>query len=225
MRYYPLFLDLQGRRCAVVGGGRVAERKVRTLLRAGASVHVISPAVTPRLAFLAARQKIEITPRAYRPGDLQGPAVPDAAARKRPVLVFAATDDPEVQSLVRKHAEELGALVNAADDARESDFIVPASFAQADLLVALSTSGASPALARRLRRQLQLTLGHEYRAYLRFLRAARKQVMDTVPDKAQRAKIFRRLSAAPVMDWLWKGSPRRAAVDIKKWLARITGTE
>ena len=69
MRYYPIFLDLRGRRCAVVGGGRVAERKVRALLRAGASVHVISPAVTPRLALLAARKKIQLTRRAYRPGD------------------------------------------------------------------------------------------------------------------------------------------------------------
>jgi precorrin-2 dehydrogenase/sirohydrochlorin ferrochelatase len=119
----------------------------------------------------------------------------------------------------------LGALVNAADDADESDFIVPASFAQGDLQVAVSTSGASPALARRLRRQLQLTLGLEYRSYLRFLRQARKQVMNTVPDEAQRAKIFRQLSGAPVMDWLRKGPPRRAAVDVKKWLAKVTGTE
>lgn len=227
MRYYPIFLDLRGRRCVVIGGGRVAERKVHALLRSGASVHVISPTVTPRLALLAARKKIELTPRAYQPADLEGPASapPGSLRGTRPVLVFAATNSPHTQRAIQKDAAELGALVNAADDADESDFIVPATFAQGDLQVAISTSGASPALARRLRRQLQLSIGLEYRGYLRFLRQARKQVMNTVPDEAQRAKIFRQLSGAPVMDWLVKGPPGRAAVDVKKWLAKVTGTE
>jgi precorrin-2 dehydrogenase/sirohydrochlorin ferrochelatase len=227
MRYYPIFLDLRGRHCTVVGGGLVAERKVKALLRAGASVHVISPTVTPRLAILAARKKIQHTPRAYRTADLEGPASApqEGACGIPPVLVFAATDDPAAQRAVRKDAEAVRALVNAADDARESDFIVPASFVQGDLLVAISTSGASPALARRLRRQLQLTLGREYRTYLQFLREARKHVMATVPDEARRAKIFRQLSGAPMMDWLAKGPPRQAARDAKKWLAKLTGTE
>lgn len=226
-RYYPVFLDLRARCCVVVGGGPVAERKVQSLLRAGARIHVISPTVTPRLALLAARKRIELTPRAYRSADLEKVASSRAerARGARPVLVFAATNSPEAQQAVREDAERLGAWLNAADDARQSDFIVPASFAQGDLLVAVSTSGASPALARRLRRQLQVTVGHEYRAYLRFLREARKQVMETVPDEAHRAKIFRQLSAAPVMDWLRKGPPHRAALDAKKWLAKITGTE
>ena len=227
MRYYPIFLDLQGRRCTVAGGGRVAERKVQALLRAGASVNVISPAVTPRLALLAARKKIDLTSRAYRPTDLEGlaPARPEGSRKIRPVLVFAATDSPETQRAVKKRAEQIGALVNAADDAGESDFIVPASFAQGDLLVAISTSGASPALARRLRRQLQLTLGREYRDYLRFLREARKQVKNTVPDRARRAKFLRHLSGAAVIDSWWSHAPRSAARDLKKWLAKLIGTE
>jgi precorrin-2 dehydrogenase/sirohydrochlorin ferrochelatase len=227
MHYYPIFLDLRGRRCTVVGGGRVAERKVHALLRARASVHVISPALTPRLALLAARKKILLTPRAYRTGDLEAPgsARSKGPHELRPALVFAATDSPETQRAVRKDAQVIGVMVNAADDAKESDFIVPASFAQGDLLVAIATSGASPALARRLRRHLQVTLGREYRSYLRFLREARKQVMDTVPDEAQRTKIFRRLSRAPMMDWLSEAAPGRAAEDLTKWLAKVTGTE
>jgi precorrin-2 dehydrogenase / sirohydrochlorin ferrochelatase len=227
MRYYPIFLDMRGRRCAVVGGGRVAERKVRALLRAGASVHVISPSVTPRLALLAARKKIDVTPRVFRPADLEGPALSEWASAHgvRPTLVFAATDDPEAQKAVRKHASAIGALVNTSDNARESDFILPASFAQGDLLVAVSTSGASPALARRLRRQLQVTIGREYRGHVQFLREARKLVMDTVPDEAQRAKIFRQLSGVAMMDWLGKGPPGRAAKDVKKWLAKVVGTQ
>ncbi len=223
MRYYPTFLDVRGRRCAVVGGGRVAERKVEALLRAGASVHVISPAVTPRLALLAARKKIDLTQRAYRPGDLEGPAARRGKGPRRVLLVFAATNSPATQKAVRKDAEKIGALVNAADDTRGSDFIVPASFTQGDLQVAISTSGTSPALARRLRQQLQLTLGREFRANLQLLRKARKHVMATVPDEAQRTKIFRKLTGALMMDWSGKDAPRRATVDLKKWLARIVG--
>jgi precorrin-2 dehydrogenase/sirohydrochlorin ferrochelatase len=227
MRYYPIFLDLRGRRCIVVGGGRVAERKVRALLRAGASVRVISPAVTPRLALLAGRKKIDLTRRAYRSGDLEGLASARAETSRgvRPTLVFAVTDDPVTQKAVRKDAEKIGALVNAADDAREFDFIVPATFAQGDLLVAISTSGASPALARRLRQKLQLTLGREYRGYLQFLREARKMVKKSVPDEARRAKILRQLAGASVMDWLWKGPRRHSAHEAEKWLAKVTGTE
>lgn len=225
MRYYPIFLDLRGRHCVVVGGGRVAERKVQALLRAGATVHVISPTVTPRLALLAARKKIALTPRTYRTGDLENaaPAQADVPPSLRPTLVFAATNSPEAQLAIRLDAEAIGVPVNIADDAEESGFIVPASFAQGDLQVAISTSGSSPALARQLRRQLQATLGLEYRSYLRFLREARRHVMDTVPDESQRAKIFRQLSGAPVMDWLRKGPPRRAAGDLKKWLEKATG--
>jgi precorrin-2 dehydrogenase/sirohydrochlorin ferrochelatase len=226
MRYYPIFLDLRGRRCTVVGGGRVAERKVQSLLRAGASVDVISPAVTPRLALLAARKKIGLTPRPYRTGDLEGsaPPGPEGPRGARPVLVFAATNSPETQKAVRAEATAMGALTSAADDARQSDFIVPASLAQGDLMVAISTSGSSPALARRLRRQLQTTLGSEYRAYVRFLREARKHIKETVPDKEQRARIFRQLAAGPVLDWLRKGTLRRGAEDVKRLLTEVVKT-
>jgi precorrin-2 dehydrogenase/sirohydrochlorin ferrochelatase len=204
----------------------VAERKVHALLRACASVHVISPSLTPRLALLAARKKILLTPRAYRTGDLQAPgsARSEGLHELRPALVFAATDSPETQRAIHEDGEAIGALVNTADDLRESDFIVPASFAQGDLLVAIATSGSSPALARRLRRQLQVTLGREYRGYLRFLREARKQVMNTVPDKVQRAKILRQLSRGPMMPWLSKRAPGHAVMDFKKWLAKLTET-
>ena len=227
MRYYPIFLDLRGRHCIVVGGGRVAERKVKALLRAGASVHVISPVMTPRLALLAARKKIGITPRAFRPGDLEKSTPPAREGPRaiRPILVFAATDSPETQKAVRAEAAALGLLASAADDPRQSDFIVPASFAQGDLIVAISTSGASPALARRLRRQFRTTLGSEYRAYVRFLREARKHVRETVRDKQRRARIFRRLTGGPVLDWLQEGAPRRTAQDAKKLLAKVVATE
>lgn len=183
MRYYPIFLDLHGRPCVVVGGGEVAERKVSALLRAAARVRVVSPQLTARLARLAAQKKISVTRRRYREGDL-----------KRAFLVFAATDDPATQRAVREHAQAAGALVNVADDREHSAFLVPASFARGDLHVAISTSGASPALARLLRQQLQARLGREYRAHVRWLREARKKVLKSVPAQKDRARLFRKLA-------------------------------
>lgn len=190
MRYYPVFLNLRGRRCIVVGGGNVAERKVRALLRAQADVRVVSPELTARLAQLATAGAIQVVRRRYRKGDLTG-----RAHRIAPLLVFAATNDLAVQQGVRKDAEAIGALVSLADDREHSTFLVPASFARGDLQVAISTSGASPALARSLRRRLQAMLGREYEAHLRFLRAARAEVLESVPRQKERARVFRRLVA------------------------------
>jgi siroheme synthase-like protein len=149
MRYYPIFLDLRGQRAVVVGGGKVAERKVRKLLRAGAKVQVISPELTPGLERLREQGEMRVTRRQYRQGELS-----IGTPRDVPLLVFAATDDPAAQRAIRKAAHSAGALVNVADNAAECDFIVPASFAHGDLHVAISTSGTNPALARFLRQQL-----------------------------------------------------------------------
>ncbi len=200
MRYYPIFLNLRGRRCMVVGGGRVAERKVRTLLRAQASVRVISPELTPLLAQLATRGVIDVVRRPYRKGDLKG-----RAHKGVPLLVFAATDEPAVQQAVREEAEAVGALVNIADDREHSTFLVPASFAQGDLQVAISTAGASPALARNLRRRLQVMLGREYEAHLGFLREARREVLKWVPRQNERARVLRKLVAG-----LYEGKSRKS---------------
>jgi siroheme synthase-like protein len=145
MRYYPIFLDVCGQLAVVVGGGKVAERKVRKLLRAGARVRVISPELTPGLARLAAAGRIRVSRRRYRKGELGR----GRANRRSPVLVFAATNDSAAQRAVRKDAA--GALVNLADSAEGSNFIVPASFTRGDLHVAISTSGTDPALSRALR--------------------------------------------------------------------------
>jgi precorrin-2 dehydrogenase/sirohydrochlorin ferrochelatase len=190
MRYYPVFLSLRGRRCVVVGGGKVAERKVRALLRAQASVRVLSSDLTPHLAQLATKKRIDVIRRPYRKGDLKG-----QARNGVPLLVFSATNDPAVQQEVGKEAEAIGALVNLADDREHSTFLVPASFARGDLQVAISTSGASPALARNLRRRLQAMLGGEYAAHLRFLREARREVLKSVPGQKERARVFRKLVA------------------------------
>jgi len=186
----------------------VGERKVKALLRAGSSVHVISPVVTPRLALLAAEKKIDLTRRPYRRGDLKRRSGKrtNRELDGRVVLAFAATDNPETQRAVQKDAAALGVLVNTADEIEHSDFIVPASFAEGDLGVAISTAGASPALARLLRQQLKFTLGRKYRAYLQFLRESRQKTMEAVPRGARRTKILRQLGGRKMLDLRWKGA-------------------
>ena len=214
MKYYPIFLNLRGRRCAVVGGGRVAERRVRTLLQAGADVRVISPDVTPGLAQLAAKKRIDFTRRAYRNGALA------RAKGGAPVLVFAATNDPAAQRVIRRDAEAVGALVNAADDLASSHFLVPASFSQGDLQVAITTSGASPALARAIRLQLRKTFGRDFRGYLRVLRSARKRVLKTIPSQRKRARIYRHLTSG-LADLPRATGANRARVRLAKLVRRV----
>ena len=114
MGYYTIFLEMKGRRCVVIGGGTVAERKVEGLLRAGANVTVISRAITKQLGALAAEGKIGRVARPYGPGDLAGFQ-----------LAFVATDDAAVTAAVKREADKLGVWVNAADDPAQCDFILP----------------------------------------------------------------------------------------------------
>lgn len=151
MGYYPAFLELTGRRCLVVGGGPVAERRVDGLLAAGATVTVVSPTLTAALAALAAAGRITHEPRGYRPGDVAGFD-----------LAFAATDTGDVNGAVAAEARRHGVWVNAADDPARCTFILPALVRRGDLTVAVATGGTSPALARAIRDELEAHLTAEY---------------------------------------------------------------
>jgi len=149
--YYPVFLNVAGERCVVVGGGEVAERKARTLLEQGASVVVISPAVVRGLSELAEEGRIEVSLSDYRHGDLHNA-----------LLVIAATDDPKVNAGVAREGKERGVLVNVVDDPELSNFIVPSLVRRGDITIAISTGGKSPALARKIRTELEQSFPPEY---------------------------------------------------------------
>ena len=151
MRYYPVFLDIRGKRCAVVGGGKVAQRKVMGLLCAGAQVCVISPALAPRLKNLADKGKIEHISRAYRKGDLKGAAI-----------VISASGSKAANAAVFKEAARRAIPVNTVDDLAVCSFIVPSIVDRGDLLIAISTSGNAPVLSKRLRLGLEKTIGKEF---------------------------------------------------------------
>ena len=164
-RYYPIFLDVGGKSCAVVGGGMVALRKVESLREYGARVKVISPTLCPELSHLAEEGAIETILRDYESGDLKGAFV-----------VVAATSDEETNKAVAREAREQGILVNVVDDPGHSDFIVPACFYRGEVAIAISTGGRSPALARQIRMKLEKSLGTEYAILAQLLAEVRSEL-------------------------------------------------
>jgi siroheme synthase-like protein len=163
--YYPLFLNIAGRRCVVVGGGQVALRKVEMLLEFGAEVLAISPEFCPELEEMARDGCVTLLGRSYQAGDLRDARV-----------AVAATDDNETNQAVVREARERGALVNVVDDAAASDFIVPSYVHRGDVTVAVSTAGRSPALARKLRTRLEEQFGPEYATLALLLGEVRAEV-------------------------------------------------
>lgn len=174
MRHYPVMLDVTGRRAVVVGGGRVGERKVDGLLEAGAEVLVVSPEVTPALAARAEAGAIAWRRRPYLREDLDGAC-----------LVFAATDRREVNAAVLADARAAGIPCNVVDDPEGCDFIVPAVVRRGDLVLAVSTGGASPAVARKVREALEAHFGPEWAPYLDLLARVR-EALQALGDPADR---------------------------------------
>jgi len=163
--YYPVFLNIRGKKCVVVGGGQVALRKVEALLDAGADVKVISPDLCPELNRLAETEEISVGKRLFQPGDLEGAWI-----------TVAATDDNNINLEVVKEARRKGVLVNAVDDPGNCDFIVPSCLRRGDITVAVSTAGRSPALARKIRSRMEKDLGNEYAALVQLIDEVRKEI-------------------------------------------------
>ena len=196
MGYYPLFLDVAGRRCVVVGGGEVAARKVRGLLEAGAHVTLITPACSPALARLAAERDVERLERAYRPGDLQGAA-----------LAVAAAGDAAVNRAVWQEATALGIPVNVVDNPARCTFIAPAVVRRGSLVLAISTSGKCPALAAWLRRRVEAWVGPEYGPLTELLGSVRAQVTAAFPDAARRRAVWERMLSDEMVERLTGEGP------------------
>jgi precorrin-2 dehydrogenase/sirohydrochlorin ferrochelatase len=180
----------------------VAERKVRSLLKAGASIKVISPQITESLCRLASKGKIVHHPRSFRSGDL-----------RRAFLTIAATDDRVTNERVSRQALGLKIPVNVVDDPAHSSFIVPSLVEQGDLLVAISTSGQSPALAKLLRQRLQEEIGPEYSFLLKLLGAVRKRVLSFGFNQRRNQSIFRKLVRDDLLSLIrkkdWRGLETR----------------
>ena len=191
---YPMFLDLEGTDCLVVGGGAVAERKVESLLECGAKVTVVSPQATDALRSLAAEGKAEFRERAYEAGE---------AARY--FLVIAATNDEAANKMISEDARAAGRLVNVVDVPDLCGFYVPASVRRGELTKAISTGGAAPALAKKIRRDLEAAFPPSYAALLEKLREFREKLIQSEPDEKKRMRIMSKVAGSPEIEMFLKG--------------------
>jgi precorrin-2 dehydrogenase / sirohydrochlorin ferrochelatase len=167
MGYYPVFLEMKDRRCVVIGGGAVAERKVEGLVAAGANVTVISPGMTDGLKELLKQDAIRHVAREYQASDRAGYD-----------LVFVATDNSEINAAVFSEARSLRIWVNSADDPDHCDFILPAVIRRGDLTVAVSTGGASPAVTRAIREELDEYFTADYARFIQIAGEVRRELRE-----------------------------------------------
>jgi precorrin-2 dehydrogenase/sirohydrochlorin ferrochelatase len=182
MKYYPVNLNIQNRHCLVVGGGGVGTRKVIALLDCGARVTVVSPDPTPRLQELAAMGSIQLEKRSYRSDDIN-----------KMFLVIGATDDENLNRQISKDAERVNILCNIADRPEVCNFILPAIVRRGDLAITISTSGKSPAMAKRLRLELETQFGEEYADLLRLMGAIRDKLLSQAHEPEAHKALFNQL--------------------------------
>ena len=207
MRYYPIFLDIKDKPCVVIGGGNVAERKVISLLDAGARVVVISPVLTPALKKLVREKIINYCPKPYEDGDLKGFS-----------LAYSATDNSSVNRKVFNEAKREGILLNVVDVPKLCNFIVPSVVDRGDLLIAISTSGKSPALAKKIRKHLEREFGEEYAVFLDIMGKVREKVLTRSKESDTNKRIFEKLVNSPLLEWIRKGEKEKVDRFLKEAL-------
>jgi precorrin-2 dehydrogenase/sirohydrochlorin ferrochelatase len=198
MKYYPVHLDIKNRNCLVVGGGAVGTRKVNTLLACGARVTVVSPDPAQQLKKMAAEGSITLKERAYRTVDL-----------KDMFLVIGATDDEMLNRQISEEAEQIGILCNIADRPEACNFILPSVVQRGDLVITISTSGQSPALAKRLRRKLEAQFGEEYADFLLFRGAIRKKLLSQAHEPEAHKALFNQLIDSDLIEFLRTGQRKQ----------------
>ena len=208
--YYPLSVDLRNKKVVVVGGGGVAERKVQGLLSAGAHVKLVSPEVTDALWEMASDGMIDHVARAFVQEDID-----------KAWLVVAATDDAEVQELVYNEALLQRIFCNVVDLPEFCSFIVPSVVRRGDLCLSISTGGKSPALAQRLRKELEQNLGLFYGNYVSLLGELRQLIIKSYEDPVTRKDLCRSLGDPEAMAWVREGKWDR----VERWAVSLCGKE
>ncbi|HEU4414593.1 MAG TPA: bifunctional precorrin-2 dehydrogenase/sirohydrochlorin ferrochelatase [Candidatus Angelobacter sp.] len=183
MALYPIFLKLEGHKVLVVGGGAIAEQKIEGVLRSANDLTVVSPTLTPRLQLWAEQGRLLHVCSEYRPGMAQGY-----------FLVIAATDCEKTNRAVYDEARSAGTLANAVDDPEHCDFYAPALVSRGDFQVAVSTGGKSPALAQRVRKELDLQFGPEYEGWISWLGRMRESIRSVLPRTESRKELLHLLA-------------------------------
>jgi len=207
VNYYPAFLNLHGKKAVVVGGGNIAERKALSLLKAGAIVTIVSPAITARLSKEKEKKNLTHIARAYRKGDLRGS-----------VLAIAATDDPFVNTRVAKDSPS---LVNVVDVPKECSFIAPSVIKRGPMTIAISTGGVSPAFSKTIRQELEKIYGPEIGQYLSFVGSIRKKALAGISDSKKRERFLKDLASARTVQTLRSAGFEAVRKDIENKLAKL----
>jgi precorrin-2 dehydrogenase/sirohydrochlorin ferrochelatase len=211
MRYYPVFLDIAGKPVVVIGGGNIAYQKMANLVKAGAEVTVVSPDLNKEMAALKAAGKFRHLERDYEPGDLEGYAI-----------AFVATDDRSVNSTVADEGKARKVWVNAVDDPPYCDFIMPGIAQKGDLIVAISTSGRSPAMARKMREEIEEFLTEAWAAMLELAAEVRAELREQ--GKLIDADIWNKALDADLKRLLAEGKMAEAKERLLRSLAEPAGT-
>jgi siroheme synthase-like protein len=200
MSLFPIFLKLEGRLVVVVGGGAAAEQKIPSVLSAGAQLRLIAPAISPQIAEWVRFGKIDWHAKEFAADDLDGA-----------FLTIAATSAPGVNAAVFQAAEERGILCNAVDDIAHCHFYYGAIVQRGDLQIAVSTNGKSPALAQRLRKELEEQFGPDYEIWLQWLGAAREALRASGPASEAGKKLLHELASRPMYEQFLRQTLRRPA--------------
>ncbi|MEX2523999.1 MAG: siroheme synthase CysG [Gammaproteobacteria bacterium] len=207
MNYLPIFLNIRGRPSLVVGGGDIASRKVRQLLAAGARITVVAPEMGPELRQLHGEGRIE-----YREGSF------DESLLDNCHLVIAATDDEEVNRQVSEAAGARRLPVNVVDNPALCSFIMPSVVERDPVVIAISTGGAAPVLARLLRARLETMIPSAYGRLAELMRSFRSRVRETFPDMRRRRRFWEDVLQGPVAEMLFAGQDRAALQALEKQL-------
>jgi precorrin-2 dehydrogenase/sirohydrochlorin ferrochelatase len=201
-------LDIQDKNCLVVGGGGVGSRKVQTLLKCGAIVTVVSPEISDRLRVLAESERLTLKPRPYRSEDIEGI-----------FLVIGASDDETLNRQISSDAERRNTLCNIADRPEKCNFILPSIVRRDDLVITISTSGRSPALAKKLRKKLERQFGPEYGEFLKLMGAIRSKLLSQAHEPEAHKPLFEQLIDSNLIALIQEGKTQ----DINALLADILG--
>lgn len=182
MAVFPLFIELRDRKCVVVGGGTVAERKIEALIEFGAKIVVISMEENGKIRDLERNGRIEVMEREYSSGDLDGA-----------FLAIAATDNPKTNEEIYKDALKKGIFINVVDCPERCNFIFPAIVKRGDMVIGISTSGAYPALSKRIRQKLETLFPNGFEVYLEILKDLRAKAGKRINDKEKRTEFLKKV--------------------------------
>jgi precorrin-2 dehydrogenase/sirohydrochlorin ferrochelatase len=206
--YYPVFLNLKGKNVFVIGGGRVAERKILPLLKTQSGITVISPHITRRLEREKQKGRIRHICREYRKGDL-----------RNAFLAIAATDSPAINERVSRDA---ACLVNVVDTPHLCNFIVPSVAQRGPLMIAISTSGISPGLSRSIRKEIQKLYSPIFAQYLKYLKLIRAQAMKRIDDPIQRGECLKEIASEKMLEMLRQQGFRKTAQVARSFVRKKT---